>query len=492
MDWPLRDGLVVGLAGAAISWVAVRLTRRVALSRGWTAPVRDDRWHSEATPLHGGVAIAVAFAAAIAVGRGAFDGFRDATSAELGATLALVGGAFMCALVGFADDLFHFKPATKLAAQIACACAFLWATGGIAVTGLAVLDTTIEVVWIVGMMNALNMLDNMDGVAATAAAIGLAALSLALGLMGDGVNATLACAAAGAVAGFLVHNLPRARIFMGDAGSLMLGFVIAAFVLLAGRQGVRPSVSVVVAGVGAAFVPLVDLVVVSVTRVRRGQSPMQGGRDHTTHRLSRRGWSGWAIVFAVAAASVAAGLLAVAAFAGWIAMEVAAVILALTFVGVAATLMRMAISMDNADQRSPAGRLQRREAWEPFAKVAGDMILVGAALGAGYLLRWEGEIPVELANALGWSMPVTVACCLAVNSSTGAYWRHWRNEGLRGALRAAAAALGGSVLSVAVVAALWAPERLFSRAAMALFVLLYPTLVFGVRWTIVLLCRTRG
>lgn len=498
MEWPLRDGVIVALASAAASIVLVHVTRRVAAARGWTAPVRGDRWHKEATPLFGGVAIALAFGLAIAFARGIFESFRDASGSHAALTLALIGGALLAGAVGLLDDLLHFRPSTKLSAQIACACVFLWGCGGIGITGNAALDTTIEILWIVGLMNALNMLDNMDGVAATAATVALAGFAVASALAGGGVLLiTVALAGAGATAGFLAHNLPRARIFMGDSGSLMLGFLVAALTLLGAavtddaHEGARGGVlAALVAALGFSFVPLLDMAVVSVTRVRRGQSPMTGGRDHTTHRLATRGWSGWGVVALVACVALGAAAIAVAATARFMVMSVAAVFLCLAFAGLAASLVRMAIRMDTAAHFGAADRSHRRAAWEPFAKAALDLALIALSLFVGYLVRWGWQVPPELANSVGWSLPVTIACCVAVNSGVGDYWRQWHQSGMRGAVRAALAALGGALLSMVLVAALWTPDRLFSRLAMAAFALAYPLLVFAVRLAV--LSRARS
>ncbi|MCX5664930.1 MAG: hypothetical protein NTY97_09575, partial [Planctomycetota bacterium] len=157
----LKLALILWLGAFGLSWILVRVTRNVARTRGWVAPVRGDRWHVHATPLFGGVGIAVAFLVAVAMARGISDEFREATSANAALLIAILVGAIGAAFTGLCDDIFHFRPGAKLAAQCGCACAFLWICGGVEITGSAPVDSVIALLWIVTVMNAVNMLDNM-------------------------------------------------------------------------------------------------------------------------------------------------------------------------------------------------------------------------------------------------------------------------------------------------------------------------------------------
>ncbi len=494
MEWPLADGTLVALASAALSWIIVEGVRRGALRHGWTAPVRGDRWHTDATPLFGGAGIALAFVVSLGVTRGISGGFRDATSQSSQMALALIGGALRAALVGVVDDIVHFRPPAKLAAQTACACAFLWGCGGVVITGAPALDTAIAIVWIVAMMNALNMLDNMDGVAASAAVMGLAACAVAaLASPGGLVVGIVASAGAGVAGGFLVQNWPRARIFMGDGGSLMLGFLLAALPLAWGREWTMDSVAIgwlaiAVAAVGVGLAPLVDMIVVSSTRTRRGQSPLVGGRDHTTHRLALRGWSGPRVALAVSIAAALGGAMVVSAARGWLALPVAGGVVGLVLVGAVAGLVRLAIAMDDAAHVARADAAHRREAYEPFAKAILDVSFAAAALSLGYFVRWDWTIPPELTNSISWSLPLVIACCVSANCASGSYWRKWHGASFAEVGLRVAWACAGSGLSFVVVSALWSPDRLFSRLAMGIFVVVYPVIVlaamctFRTRW----------
>jgi UDP-GlcNAc:undecaprenyl-phosphate GlcNAc-1-phosphate transferase len=143
----------------------------------------------------------------------------------------------------------------------------------------------LALVWLVGLTNALNFLDNMDGLCAgISAVVALSFAALAL-LAGQPGTAIVAMAVAGATIGFLRFNFPPASIFLGDGGSLFLGYSLASLGIMTARQGAFTE-SLLVPVIAIAY-PIFDITFVSVTRYNRGQSLAQGGRDHTSHRLSR-------------------------------------------------------------------------------------------------------------------------------------------------------------------------------------------------------------
>lgn len=491
------SAFILAFVAASVSWTLVRITRHVAGTRGWVAPVRGDRWHAHATAQFGGVGIALAFVLCLAIARGFLDGFRDATSANAALAIALIVGAVGAAIIGLCDDIAHFRPSGKLAAQFGCACAFLWICGGIDITGRAPIDSLICVLWIVGVMNAVNMLDNMDGVAACAVTIGLIAITAVSATVAPGsFVGVIAVIAAGATAGFLAQNLPRAKIFMGDCGSLFLGFLLAALVLVcartvnaSGQDGVLESsqgwMPTLVAGVGCCMVPLVDMTVVSVARIRRGQSPMLGGRDHSTHRLAQLEFSGASIVMCVGIVAILGGALALMSVDGTISLTVGIICLGGGFAVLVGVLLSMAFSRDahDASARSSASDAPHRlAAFMPFGRVVIDLALIAVTMNLGYLIRWDFSIPPELANSLAWSLPIAVASCVSVNAFTGVYWKDWRATrwiGLRGAVLSA---LLGATIAVILIAALWSPDRLFSRVAVGIFFCGYPLATGVVRF----------
>ena len=200
-------------------------------------------------------------------------------------------------VIGLVDDILLLKPASKLVSQIAVAALLVYFGFRLHWLESRLLDSVLTMVWVVGLTNAFNFLDNMDGLCAGIALI--VAIMLLAGFW-TGVSRenaapemTLLATLAGAAAGFLVFNFPPASIFMGDSGALLFGFSLAALTL--GQEGVRASRSDVLSVIaGPAFVlliPIFDTTLVTVARLLSGRSPAKGGRDHSSHRLVAIGLS---------------------------------------------------------------------------------------------------------------------------------------------------------------------------------------------------------
>jgi UDP-GlcNAc:undecaprenyl-phosphate GlcNAc-1-phosphate transferase len=220
-----------------------------------------------------------------------------------GKLLTIVAGAAVLGVIGLLDDIRALSPLVRLAYEAVAGVA-LWMVGIRAgVWDIPALDLALTVIWVVAVTNAFNFIDNMDGVAgAVAAACGVGVAAIA-GSNGDYLVASLALAVAGASLGFLRYNFPPAKIFLGDAGSLLLGFLIAALILQVDLP-VGPGLPRVVAVVLMAGVPLFDLTLVVAARLRERRPLWQGGSDHSAHRLSRGGRSRREVVVIAAAAQL--------------------------------------------------------------------------------------------------------------------------------------------------------------------------------------------
>jgi UDP-GlcNAc:undecaprenyl-phosphate GlcNAc-1-phosphate transferase len=268
-------GFLGGL-GAAVSLTP--LIRILARRLGFVDMPRPDRHHRMPTPYLGGVAVFLA----VVIGLGFTAGFRHETPAagQKEFLVVLLGAAAL--LLGLADDWRRLSPPLKFAGQVGIATLFL-AVAGPGPTGISAWDGILGLLWVVGFMNAFNFLDNMDGVlpgVSFIASLGLAGLAILHGV--SGMNSLLVLA--GALFGFLLFNLPPARIFLGDAGSLSLGAMLAgAGWLFASETG---SLAAWFALPLVLSYPLFDITFVTLTRLKRRQAPWIGGRDHTTHRLN--------------------------------------------------------------------------------------------------------------------------------------------------------------------------------------------------------------
>lgn len=269
-------------AGAAAAFaVAAGVNALPALNRGLRdrlAAAPEERWAETPVPAVGGIGIIGGVAAGLAV---------------LGAppvAWQLFGAAAIGFAVGLADDRLELTPRLKLGGQLAAAVVVAAAgvTPDLGAPGWV--EWVAAVVWVLVVVNAVNLVDNMDGLAAGTVAI--AAVTL-LGWSVRFLDTTpeVAVAVAAAAAGFLVWNVHPARLFMGDSGSLFLGVMLAGLTLMdAGGSGgdLRLALAVPVALVAY---PVFDVVLVVVDRLRRGDPVSRGGRDHSSHRLVRTGWS---------------------------------------------------------------------------------------------------------------------------------------------------------------------------------------------------------
>ena len=279
------------------------ILRRVAIRFGYVAQPRADRtWHSRPTALLGGAAIAIP----TVVGTLVLVPIAPVWPILLAATLLFA--------LGLADDLRSLKPSTKLVAQAAVASILVYQGFGLHWTHSPTLDSLLTIFWMVGITNAFNLLDNMDGLCAGVAVIAGAALVICL-QPGAAAEATYLWLLLGATAGFLVFNFNPASIFLGDGGSFFIGSSLAAMALRLdhGAATSQEMVSVIAVPVFVLLVPILDTTLVTLSRLWHGKNPSVGGRDHSSHRLVAIGLSERAavgVLWALAAlgGGVAAGL----------------------------------------------------------------------------------------------------------------------------------------------------------------------------------------
>ncbi|MFN8177977.1 MAG: MraY family glycosyltransferase [bacterium] len=304
--------------------------------------------HRTPTPLLGGAAIYVAFAAALGAG-GVFSGAVSASR-----VVGYFGGASLVFALGVIDDRLVLGWFSKLLGQIVAAILLIASENASDIFLLSPLGVAFGLLWLVGLANAMNFLDNMDGLCAGITLVASLAFVVLATIAGDAGTALFAAATAGATLGFLRYNFPPATIFLGDGGSLFLGYTLAALGMMTARK-LDFSLDLLVPVVALAY-PIFDMTFVSVTRVGRGQSLTQGGRDHTSHRLSRVVGSpratAWTIYAICAAAGAVAVALEVVAFAP--ATVVAVLSVAFAFVAFGIRLSRRAPVPEPAASPGPA------------------------------------------------------------------------------------------------------------------------------------------
>ena len=291
--------LLLGIAGFVLAGFLTWPVRKVAMAIGaMDKPNLERKTQKEPVPYLGGLAIAISvvvltFAAVIR---------SDNTQTTFPLAATLLFPAIFLGLMGLIDDLASLNPLPRLIIQTVMAIAvsvFLIRseTVGITLDG-TFLDEIIMTIWIIGICNSINFFDNLDGGAAGTVAV--STIGIALIALGEGQEliAALSIVTAGSTIGFLMWNKPPAKIYMGDAGALFLGVVVAVLTIRL-NPGIAPKWNSISLLPMLLAVPLLDTCVAVLSRIRRGISPFTGGKDHLSHRLMRRGLSKQGAAFAL-------------------------------------------------------------------------------------------------------------------------------------------------------------------------------------------------
>ena len=230
--------------------------------------------------------------------------------------LTVVAGGAIVFAFGLLDDVVHLHPAAKLGAQLAAAYVVLQSSISVEFVSSSTLGWAIGMIWLVGLTNAFNLLDNMDGLAGSLGVVAASCFALSAAFVAPNRDIfIIATALALALLGFIPYNLRLsgpARVFMGDSGSQLIGFVLATLGLMASYKEAGTTIATVALPVLILAIPILDTTLVTTLRLRSGRSVTQGGRDHTSHRLVYRGLSERRAVFFLVAVSAALGLTSLA------------------------------------------------------------------------------------------------------------------------------------------------------------------------------------
>lgn len=269
------------VAALSVTAVLVPVMKRLAVRFDVLDRPGGYKTQSQPIPYLGGVAMAVATLVGVVIL------WQMGLAARWSEGLVIMVAAVAMMVVGLADDLWHLSPWLRLAAQALAATAVTASGTAIELFDSALLGSVLTVIWIVGITNGLNLLDNMDGLASGVAAISAGWMFVIAVMNGQVLIASLLAGVLGAALGFLRFNYHPASIYMGDAGSLFLGFLLAVAAI-----GLRFDAPVEYTWVIPALVlglPILDTSFVTFNRIRSGINPLSGGRDHISHRLVQGG-----------------------------------------------------------------------------------------------------------------------------------------------------------------------------------------------------------
>lgn len=267
------------VAAALLSLFGTHLARTAAIRFRWLDRPSQRKMHVSPIPLLGGVAIYNAFVLSFLMSN---------TREVLSQGVAVLIGSTLLVLIGIYDDQRGLGPRPKLLVQVIAATILVVGDVSIALTNSLWLNLGLTIFWIVGISNAMNLLDNMDGLSAGIAAIACFFFAVLAVTQGQIWVSTVATALLGSTLGFLRYNWNPATIFMGDAGSLLLGFLLA--VLAIKLRFPNDSLSRTwMIPIFVLAVPIADTALVTISRLRRGVPVSSGGKDHISHRLVRLG-----------------------------------------------------------------------------------------------------------------------------------------------------------------------------------------------------------
>ena len=283
-----------------LALVLTPIVRAFARRFGIIAKPKTDRWHKKPTAMLGGVAIWLSVVLTV----------QFLIPATTYSGVLLLASSFLF-LVGLVDDLLHIKPYQKLIGQILGSALVVYYGLTLPWTSFVLVNMALAIFWLIGITNAINLLDNMDGLASGIAIIASAFLAISFVHTGQYSEALLFAAFSAALLGFLVYNSHPASIFMGDCGSMFVGFFLASSALVnvsGGRS--RSFLPVLAVPILVLFIPIFDTTFVTILRKLSGRAASQGGRDHTSHRLVALGMSERYAVMMLYGFAALSGLLA--------------------------------------------------------------------------------------------------------------------------------------------------------------------------------------
>ena len=468
--------VIVPLVSLALAAALTPVVRSFARRWGFVAKPKTDRWHKRPTAMMGGVAIWLAVITT-------FLTLVPHTSAGW----VVAGAASFLFLVGLIDDWLHIKPYQKLIGQVIGASIVVNYGLILPWTRSLPANMVITIFWLIGITNAINLLDNMDGLATGIAAIASGFLTLNFIAANQPTEALMLAGFAAALIGFLIYNSNPASIFMGDSGSMFIGFFLASSSLinLAGGRS-RAFVPVLAVPILVLFIPIFDTTFVTILRKLSGRAASQGGRDHTSHRLVALGLSEKRAVLMLYSLAALSGLLAITVRE--LKPDVSIALLAIFTLGL--TLLGVYLAGVKGYDEEEQVRAERDHPLFAFLidfsykrrvfEVLLDVILIVLAYWSAYAIKFE-----PFSNSPAWKLflrtvPVLVVVRLAAFLVFGVYRGIWRYTSMDDLLAFAKAVAAGSIVSMIIVLFKFRFQG-FSRAVFLIDALVMLLLLAGSR-----------
>ncbi|HEX8423893.1 MAG TPA: hypothetical protein VF634_10805, partial [Pyrinomonadaceae bacterium] len=390
-------------------------------------------------------------------------------------------------VVGLIDDIVHVKPYQKLIGQVMGASLIVYYGLSLPWSGSPSLNIAITIFWLVGITNALNLLDNMDGLAAGIAAIAAAFLAASFVVNGRPAEALMLSVFAAALVGFLAYNSNPATIFMGDCGSMFIGFFLASAALMSAAGARSRSFMIVLAvPVLILLMPIFDTTFVTVLRKLSGRSASQGGRDHTSHRLVALGMTERRAVWMLYAFAGLSGVLALLVSRTRLDMSIAAIVgftivLALLGVYLAGVKVYEEEEVMRAREKPLVAFFVDLSYKRRIFEVLLDLVLIILSYYSAYTLLFGPIAETGAWNLFLRTVPVLVCVKMFAFLAAGVYRGLWRYISVDGIVVFAKAVVLGAVGSVLALLVAFRFEGL-SRAVFVLDTMILFMMLAGSRF----------
>ena len=458
--------IALPLSSFALGIILTPMIRYIAIKKKWVAIPKSDRWHQNTTALMGGIAIYISLMVPLLFVSDSYSflserlfrakipfGFDQNLVPPV--SLAVFIGATFLFVLGVVDDLTGIKPQTKLIGQIIVALSMVFIGFRLQWFNSLTLDTFVTIFWIVGITNAFNLLDNMDGLCAGIS--GICSLILILLFWGKMPEAyQIAMILTGALFAFLVYNFNPASIFMGDCGSMPVGFVISILALYYSQSVAKNPLSSIAVPILLVLVPVMDTTLVTFIRILSGRKASMGGRDHTSHRLVLIGMSEKRAAITLYSIGLISGLSAVfVSYYDTLTSPTVIIPVFFSFLLMGIYLAQLRVYPEKEFCRlrnnSFSAILYDLTYKRQVLIILLDFCLITFSYYLSYRLRFDGtKFPIFFTSYLQ-SVPIVIGCKLIVFYLVGIYKGFWDFISTNDTYQCVKASVLASLLSIAAV-----------------------------------------
>jgi UDP-GlcNAc:undecaprenyl-phosphate GlcNAc-1-phosphate transferase len=461
------------LAALLLSISTVPVLIKISRRYGFIAEPREDRWHRRPTALLGGIAVFLSFLIPFLI-------FIPLNQVHWGLLICMAGIFFL----GLYDDIREVRPATKFIIQTILATTVVLFGVRIMIIPYAIIAIPLTIFWIVAITNAINILDNMDGLSSGISFLSSVCILLYAAQNGSPLVALISCMVAGSALGFLIYNFHPAKIFMGNSGSLFLGFALSIVTIIGTWVEATNLLFTAIVPLSVMIIPIFDTTLVTFQRRTYGRPISQGGRDHSSHRLVFLGLSERKTVLYLMGISLAFGLTGVLLsrlnfYTTIIVLSIGAV--CLLFFGIFLGQVRVYGAKKKQVHRTTNLVISSIILYKKqILQASVDLVLISAAYLSAYLLRYEGVLSDHNLALIETSLPILIFTKFAIFGLFGLYRGEWKYASVSDLIRIFKSVSLGSILLAVVLLLLYRFEG-YSRAVFIIDYTLTLLLIGGVR-----------